>query len=295
MAFLNPTATPFQPPFPNPTATPFQPRDHEFELGCYYVCGRIPIVPDFVNDYNLSAILLDSGAAGNFVTDTLANTLRLVPWTCPPQDFTMANGQSMNVTSFVTFPLYIGGVQAFITAYVRPSRDGELHMILGMPGWDAFLIGIERTPWPVRETIATVAEERVEGEPQKRIFVPNVGNVAMQVSIVSVIQFPLAGLGPRDKGEELEARRNRKLIERAQHRLQLVQRDAREDEARAKRVVDEVNKAAGEMRNVAVEKELVTKRFLQSLEHAKDFVRDAFGSRSEVSDYREGSELFHTP
>lgn len=149
----------------------------------------------------------------------------------------------MNVSSYVAFPLYIGGVfRASITAYVKPGREGAMHMILGKPGWDAFLTGIERKSWPERETIATVAEE-VEGKPEKRLVVPNVENMAVELSIVSSIPG-----GVRDEGETLENRRYRKHMARGQYRSQVVQANAQYGVVRAQRIIDEIRFASGKMR-----------------------------------------------
>lgn len=67
---------------PNPEALPFRPQGHELYQACYNVSGRIPI-EFYGNDWNISSILLDSGANANFVSETVANTLQLYRYLLP--------------------------------------------------------------------------------------------------------------------------------------------------------------------------------------------------------------------
>ena len=158
-----------------------------------------------------------------------------------------------------------------LTAYVKPEKGSGTHIILGMPGWDTFLIGIERTSWPEKETVTTVAEQ-VEGEPEKRYVVSDVGDIAMEIKMV-----PSLPGGARVKGEELEARRHRKHMARVHYRSQMVQAYAQHDPVRAQTIIDEIKGAVGEMQNVAEEKRYSAMRFLESLEEASQFIREARG------------------
>lgn len=106
-------------------------------LQCFNVCGAIP---QHSGSHELTGIVLDSGASANIIRNDLASKagLKFIRLTTP-QAFELANGSFVYSHYYVRFTLYLAGVGAETLAYIDEAKSSH-SMLLGMPGWRAFLV-----------------------------------------------------------------------------------------------------------------------------------------------------------
>lgn len=81
----------------------------------------------------IEGILLDTGAGLNVVTRDLVTKLGLSPYEVEGLTTVGSGGHESEYTSMVSFPLWLGGIQKTISAYVSDKDEGE-DLSIGQPG-----------------------------------------------------------------------------------------------------------------------------------------------------------------
>lgn len=127
---------------------------------------------------------------------------------------TLSGARTIEVNKCATFDIYIAGVEASITAYVDPNMSDSEIMILGMPGWEAYVMSLDRTAFPERKIVATIAV-RTRNQPDPRVIVPKVDESVVR----EVLVMPHGKSHARKMGEDADDSLQTEAINMAAARL----------------------------------------------------------------------------
>lgn len=182
------------------------------------------------HDKHITSILINSGSAVNLISQKVVDAALLIPDSCGK--LTLSGARIIEVNKCATFDLYIAGVKASITAYIDTNMSDSEVMILGMPGWEAYVMSLDRTAFPERKIVATIAV-RTRNQPDPRVIVPKVGEGVVRELLV----MPHGSSQAREMGEDADDSLQTEAIGMARARLKraYVADDLAGDEAAAAR------------------------------------------------------------
>ena len=200
------------------------PGDGRFIQDSYRIAGCIPSefgqdkhITSILFDKHISSILLSSSSSINLISQRVVDAAWLVAYSC--EKVSLSGPRTIEVNKYTTFDLYIAGVKASITAFIDPNMSDSEVMVLGMPAWEAYVMSLDRTAFPEREIVATIAV-RTRNQPDPRVIVPKVEEGVVR----EVLVMPHGKSTAREIGEDADDSVRVDAVDAARGRLKRANR-----------------------------------------------------------------------